>query len=232
LHAGTTRGASARVRTYRYPANVAVDGVTGTLAGPEQVYRVRLRRPAANFGVAIVWKAKGVRVEPRIARAGDEDRLLGQTALPINLNPYLRQFREPTPAAGAVRPTAGSYDVVFDGPSRGTAGAFRFRFWVNDTKPPTLRPVSRTIGRGAPLRIRATDAGAGVDPRTVIALVDRSQMTPAFGKDVFSIPTGRLTPGRHRLELQVSDYQESRNMENATAILPNSAVLRTTFVVS
>ena len=231
LHAATTRGASARVRTYRYPANVAVEGVTGTLPGPEQVYRVRLRRPAANFGVAIVWKAKGVRVEPRIVRAGDEDRLLGQTALPINLNPYLRQFRQPTPAAGAVRPAAGSYDVVFDGPSRGTAGAFRFRFWVNDTKPPTLQPVSRTVSRGAPLRIRATDAGSGVDPRTVVAHVDRSQVTPAFGKDTFTIPTGRLSPGRHSLEVQVSDYQESRNMENATAILPNSAVLRTTFVV-
>jgi subtilisin family serine protease len=231
LHAGTTRGASARVRTYRYPADVAMEGVTGTLPGPEQVYRVRLRRPAANFGVAIVWKAKGVRVEPRIVRAGDEDRLLGQTALPINLNPYLRQFRQPTPAAGAVRPAAGSYDVVFDGPSRGTAGAFRFRFWVNDTKPPTLRPLGRTVSRGAALRIRATDAGAGVDPRTVIALVDRSQATPAFGRGVLTIPTGRLSPGRHRLELQVSDYQESRNMENATKILPNSAVLRTTFVV-
>jgi hypothetical protein len=48
---------------------------------------------------------------------------------------------------------------------------------------------------------------------------------------VLRIPTGRLTPGRHSLELQVSDYQESRNMENATAILPNSAVLRTTVVV-
>jgi subtilisin family serine protease len=231
VHSGTTRGASATVRTYRYPADVALDGVTGTLPGPEQVYRVRLRRPAVNFGVAIVWKAKGVRVEPRIVRAGDEDRLLGQTALPINLNPYLRQFRQPTPAAGAVRPAAGSYDVVFDGPSLGTAGAFRFRFWINDTKPPQLRLVSRAVTRGAPLRIRATDAGAGVDPRTVIALVDQSQVTPGFGANVLSIPTGRFSRGPHRLKLQVSDYQESRNMENATAILPNSGVLRTTFVV-
>src|SRR5215210_1138414 len=232
MHAGTTRGASASVRAYRYPADVAVEGVTGTLAGPEQVYRVRLRRPAVNFGVAIVWRAKGVRVEPRIVRAGDEDRLLGQTALPINLNPYLRQFRQPTPAAGAIRPTAGSYDVVFDGPSLRTAGAFRFRFWVNDTKPPRLQLVSRAVRRGAPLRIRATDAGSGVDPRTLVARVDRSQVTAAVGTGLLRIPTGRLSRGRHRLELQISDYQESRNMENATAILPNSAVLTTTFVVS
>jgi subtilisin family serine protease len=231
VHAATTRGSSASVRTYRYPSGVALEGVTGTLAGPEQVYRVRLRRPAVNFGVAVVWRAKGVRVEPRIVRAGDEDRLLGQTALPINLNPYLRQFRQPTPAAGAVRPTAGAYDVVFDGPSLGTAGAFRFRFWINDTKPPLLRLASLQVVHGTPLRVRATDAGSGVDPRTVIVFVDRSQVTPTFAGGVLRIPTGNLSRGRHRLELQVSDYQESRNMENATAILPNSAVLRTTFDV-
>ena len=231
VHAATTRGSSASVRTYRYPSAVALEGVTATLAGPEQVYRVRLRRPAVNFGVAVVWRAKGVRVEPRIVRAGDEDRLLGQTALPINLNPYLRQFRQPTPAAGAVRPTAGAYDVVFDGPSLGTAGAFRFRFWINDTKPPLLRLASPRVEHGTPLRVRATDAGSGVDPRTAIAFVDRSQVTPTFAGGVLRIPTGNLSRGPHRLELQVSDYQESRNMENATAILPNSAVLRTTFVV-
>ena len=205
---------------YRYPSEVALDGVTGTLAGPEQVYRVRLRRAATNFGVAVVWRAKGVRVEPRIVRAGDENRLLGQTALPINLNPYLRQFRQPTPAAGAVRPTPGSYDIVFDGPSRGTAGAFRFRYWVNDTKPPQLRLASRAVARGAPLRIRAADAGSGVDPRTVVAMVDRAQVTGELAAGVLRIPTDSLSRGRHRLELQVSDYQESRNMENATAILP------------
>ncbi len=231
LHAATTRGASSRVRTYRYPADVALDGVTGNLAGPELVYRVRLRRAATNFGVAVVWRAKGVRVEPRIVRAGDESRLLGQTALPVNLNPYLRQFRQPTPAAGAVRPTPGSYDVVFDGPSPGTAGAFRFRYWVDDTRPPRLRLASRAVRRGTPLRIRAVDSGSGVDPRTIVAMVDRAQLGPAMASGVIRIPTGGLSRGRHRLELQVSDYQESRNMENATAILPNTARLATTFVV-
>jgi hypothetical protein len=205
--------------------------VTGTLAGPEQVYRVRLRRAATNFGVAVVWRAKGVRVEPRIVQAGDENRLLGQTALPINLNPYLRQFRQPTPAAGAVRPAAGTYDVVFDGPSRGTAGRFRFRFWIDDIRRPRLRVLSRTVQRGAPLRIRATDLGSGVDPRTAVAMVDRGLLLPKVAGDVVSVPTGRLSKGRHRLAFQISDYQESRNMENATAILPNTAHLETTFTV-
>jgi subtilisin family serine protease len=231
LHSATTRGASSRVREYRYPSEVALAGVTGRLAGPERVFRVRLRGPVSNFGVAVVWRAKGVRVEPRIVRAGDENRLLGQTALPVNLNPYLRQFRQPTPAAGAIRPTAGAYDVVFDSPSRGTAGRFRFRFWVADNRPPRLRPSARTVVRGTPLRIRATDAASGVDPRTLAVSVDNVSLQGSLAAGVVSVPTRGLSPGRHRLVLQVSDYQESRNMENATAILPNTATLRTTFVV-
>jgi hypothetical protein len=219
------------VREYRYPADVALSGVTGRLLGPERVFRVRLRRPATNFGVAVVWRAKGVKVEPRIVRAGDEDRLIGQTALPINLNPYLRQYRQPTPAAGAVRPTAGTYDVVFDGPSRGSAGRFRFRFWLNDTVPPRLRLPSRTVRQGTLLRIRAADSGSGVDPRTLVVTIDRGFVPATIAGGVISAPTGQLRPGRHSLSVQLSDYQESRNMENATAILPNTGRLSTTFVV-
>jgi hypothetical protein len=42
---------------------------------------------------------------------------------------------------------------------------------------------------------------------------------------VISIPVGR---GRHRVVLQVSDHQESRNMENVPRILPNTARLAVT----
>ena len=37
-----------------------------------------------------------------------------------------------------------------------------------------------------------------------------------------------LSRGTHRLVLTVSDYQEAKNMENVTRILPNTRVLRTT----
>ena len=80
----------------------------------------------------------GVQVEPRVVAAGDENRLTGYPALPINLNPYLAQFGDPVLAAGAVRPLAGAYDVVFDSADRGRRGSFTFRYWVNDTTPPTL----------------------------------------------------------------------------------------------
>jgi hypothetical protein len=220
-YAGSTIGRPSRVTAYRYPET------STPLGGPEQVFRVRVARAVSNFGVAVLSGS----VQPRIVRAGDENRLLGQTALPINLNPYLRQFRAATPAAGALRPAPGTYDVVFDGPSLGTAGAFRFRYWVNDTRPPRLRLVTRSVARGTQLRVRATDAGAGVDPRTVVAQVDRGQVATKLENGVLRLDTGNLARGRHQLVLQVSDYQESRNMENATAILPNTARLTTSFVV-
>ena len=40
-----------------------------------------------------------------------------------------------------------------------------------------------------------------------------------------------LRRGRHTLRLLVSDYQESKNMENVHRILPNTRRLNTTFVV-
>ena len=40
-----------------------------------------------------------------------------------------------------------------------------------------------------------------------------------------------MKPGKHRLRLQASDYQESRNMENVPPILPNTRVLSAAIVV-
>ena len=68
--------------------------VTAVLAGPEQVFRVTLTRPVANFGVVITRREPGVKVEPRIVEDGDENRLTGYAALPTNLNPYLDAVRQ------------------------------------------------------------------------------------------------------------------------------------------
>jgi hypothetical protein len=39
-----------------------------------------------------------------------------------------------------------------------------------------------------------------------------------------------MASGRHTLNLTVSDYQETKNMENVARILPNTRTVRTTFV--
>jgi hypothetical protein len=87
------------------------------------------------------------------------------------------------------------------------------------------------VTRGAPLRARVTDRGSGVDPSALAAEIDGASRTARIRDGVVRIDTGNLTPGTHRLRLQVSDHQESRNNENVPAILPNTRVLETTFAV-
>ena len=113
-------------------------GVQTDLSGPEQVFQIKLSKPVANFGAVVLSHAKGVRVSPRVVVAGDENRLLGNTALPVNLNPY-QDYGRIVPAVGAVSAKAGSYDFVFDTPVGGKPGKFTFRVWVNDVTPPKVR---------------------------------------------------------------------------------------------
>ena len=228
VYAGDTRRGRALVSTYRYPANPGGAGIAARLDGPEQVFRIRITRPVANFGVAVLSQARGTRVEPRAVAAGDESRLLGYVGLPLNLNPYLADFGEPRSIVGAVRPAPGTYDLVFDTVGRGAAGPFRFRFWVDDTTPPRLRLATRTVSRGSPVRVAATDAGAGVDPLSLVARVGNRPRPARFDRGAVVVSTRGLPRGTHRLYLRVSDHQETRNQENVPLILPNTAVLQTT----
>jgi subtilisin family serine protease len=224
-YAGNTRGRPARVDIYRYP-EVPNDGpVSSRLAGPEQVFRVRLTRSVANFGVAITMRGPGSRVEPRVVKDGDENRLTGYAALPLNHNPYVDEFGSPVPVAGAVRPTPGTYYVVFDSPTRASAGSYRFRFWIDDTAPPTAALVRRVVRRGEPIRLRVRDAGSGIDVRSIEATLDGDATRARLVGPEIRIPTGALRPGRHRLRIALSDHQETRNNENVARILPNTRTL-------
>jgi subtilisin family serine protease len=233
VYSGDTRRGRSLVSAYRFPANPAALGVPVRLPGPEQVFRFVLRKPAANAGAVVLTHARGVRISPRLVRAGDEDRLAGYTGLPIRINPYKNGFYDVEPAVGVFRPTPGAYDVVFDTSSRAAAGRFTFRFWVNDTTRPTVRLLTPRIAPGAPLRLLVRDRGSGVDAQSLYGVVDGS-----FGSVVYNPRThqarldfGRLKPGRHRLVFGASDWQETKNNENAAGTLMNTRRLTTTFVV-
>jgi subtilisin family serine protease len=227
IYRGNTAGKPSLVARYRYPERGS------SFPGPEQVFRVTLARPAANFGVVVLTRARGVNVEPRITAAGNEDRLVGYASLPFDINPYQPSFGASRLAAGALLPRAGSYDVVFDTPSRAQAGRFTFRFWVGDTKPPALRPLARTVKRGAPLRLRATDpGGSGIDPASLDARVNGRARSARIRGSVLSIDTRGLRIGTHRLVVRISDYQETRNHENVSRILPNTRRLSLGFRVT
>jgi subtilisin family serine protease len=233
IYHGDTRGKPALVNRYLFPSDPIGLGVASILRGPEQVFRVVLHRPVANFGVVLLSQGRGVHVTPRVVRAGDENRLTGYAGLPLDLNPYRTSLDRPVPVAGAVLPTRGSYDVVFDTRSRAAAGRFAFRFWIGDTRPPRVRLLTRSIGPRSPLLLRVTDAGSGVDPGTLSVAVDGSSPGVRYSArtGLARVSFGRLHAGTHRLVVSVSDFQEAKNMEDVVRILPNTRVFRTTFRV-
>jgi subtilisin family serine protease len=227
---GNTKGKASLVSAYRYPEDSSSDTtIPLDLSGPEQVFRFVAKQPLVNFGAVVTSHAPGVRVSPRLVVAGDENRLVGQTGLPANLNPYQR-FGQPTTAVGAVLAVPGSYDFVFDTPARGKPGPFRFRVWVNDTTPPRIRLLTRTVTRPQRIRFVLTDAGAGVDPSSIVVTVDGRTRTFAYAGGIVSLQKD-VGPGTHRVKLAVSDYQETKNMEDVGPILPNTRTQQATVVV-
>jgi hypothetical protein len=107
---------------------------------------------------------------------------------------------------------------VFDTPAGSKAGAFTFRFWINDTTPPrvkVLKQLPRTI------RVGISDAGAGVDVGSIGLTVDgRIGYDYSFARGVLTIKGVR--PGSHKLALTVADFQEPKNMEDVGPVLPNT----------
>ena len=228
VYGGNTAGQPSRVSSYRYPERGIGFGVPTRLGGPEEVFRFTLHRKVANFGVAVVGHARGVRVSPRLVADDDENRLVGYTGIPANLNPYYPGFGRAEPVVGAVLPDPGVYDFVFDTPTHAKPGAFTFRFWVNDTTPPSIRRLGRTTVVGHPIRFAVRDAGSGVDPASLRVRLDGAAVPFVYAHGVLSIPTGKLQLGRKRLVVTASDFQEAKNMEDVGPVLPNTRLLRTT----
>jgi subtilisin family serine protease len=227
VYRGNTAGQPSRVSSYRYPARGLAAGVPTRLGGPEQVFRFTLRRKVANFGVAILGHVRGAHVSPRLVAGDDENRVVGYTGIPANLNPY-QAFGRAEPVVGAVLPDPGVYDFVFDTPTHRKPGAFTFRFWVNDTRPPSIRALGRSTVVGRPLRFAVRDSGSGVDPGSLRVRLNGRGVPFAFGRGVLSIPTGKLSVGSARVSVTASDFQEAKNMEDVGPVLPNTRTLRTT----
>ena len=229
VYQGDTRGETALVDSYLYPERAP--GVRRLMKGPEQVFRLSLPRARENFGVVVVSHAGGVSVSPRIVRGDNESKLAGLTALPINVNPYVINFDMPEPVAGVLRPAAGVYLIVFDTTSPLRAGRYRFRLWINDLKPPRLRLLSRRAGL---VTIKISDRGSGVDPSSISASVGTRGLPvaydPSTGKAVINATA--LAAGTHELVLSASDYQESKNNENAGGYLPNTAELKVSISIA
>jgi len=227
VYGGDTAGKPSLVSSYRYPDDAPVPT---DLGGPEQVFRFVLQRPVANFGVVVLSHADGVDVQPRLVRDGDENRLVGYTGLPTDLNPY-SNFGDAEPVVGAVLPAPGVYDVVFDTRTHARPGKFTFRFWVGDTTPPSVRLTTKTVPRGKPVRLVIADSGSGVDRSSLAVRIDGHLASHVFSRGVLSIGTRGMRRGRHTIRVTVADYQETKNMEDVGPILPNTRTVSAAFTV-
>jgi hypothetical protein len=231
-YSGNAAKGRAGADLYRYP-----DPGFAALSGPEQVFSVRVGN-VANFGARVLTQARGVRVTPRITFGLDENRLAGYTALPFDFNPYRSLYGRDVPASGVILPDAGTYGLAFDTRSRGAAGRFTFRLWINDTTPPAVKFVSYKNSR---IRVAITDAGSGVDPQAIAIALDGESIcinqTPScpasqgtYRGSVLTLEIA-LARGTHRLSITASDFQESKNMEDVARILPNTRVYSKSFRV-
>ncbi|MDX6561532.1 MAG: minor extracellular serine protease Vpr, partial [Gaiellales bacterium] len=211
---GSTRGQPDRVQRYRYPAYTGALGLPMNWRGGEMLYRFHLSRRAINVGVT-VEPLDGGGLRPFLLRGLDENRVAGESGLPIDVGPSLTD--DPVPSAGLFGAPPGDYAVAIDSAKR-RGGPFRLRFWVNDVTPPALGRLLVSADARA-LRVPVTDAGSGVDPRYLeCALVqEHSSVDRACRPDwnvragVATILVGRLPAGRYALAIRAGDYAESRD---------------------
>ena len=229
---GDTRGGQAAVTSYRYPDDPGGSGLPTSLRGPEQVFRLQVSTPVANIGVHVTQSNPGVRVTPRIVRAGDENQIAGVPALPLDVNPYRDSYGADRPVAAVIRPSPGAYDVVFDSVLPSEAGRFAFRVWVDDVTPPRVRLLTPAVSRDGDIILAAADGGSGVDPHSATATVDGREAPIVFRAGRFRVLLdGIPRPGRHRLVVTVADFQETKNSESVVGILSNTTIFRTSFRV-
>ena len=197
LYKGATKGRPARVTRYRYPiarrrrvrddpprAGAGLPRPDPSLRG-QHGRRGRAPRPRRHR-------------RARIVAAGDENRLTGLTALPVDVNPYGRTYGGSCRAAGAIAPRPGSTTWS------STAAARRRRLVhvpALDRRPDTAvrshcRAGTSASGRSARrLRPRRRQRG---HPRTLVVSVDgRTRATPSLAA-ADPRATG-VAAGRHAL---------------------------------
>jgi hypothetical protein len=239
---GTTARGTSRVDSYRWPA--APFGYPPSFTGPsmvedgaEHVYLIpHLNRTVINLGVSVVSSSSGAVIDPWLLGSLDENDVQGETGTPVDINPLTYDYGLAVGAAAVVFPRLKRYYVSVDSTQdlytgRPLRGRYRLRYWVNDLRPPTIRLLTRRVAAGRPtLAIRAQDAGAGVDPFSMLiayrgALVGAAAYDSSSGIAVYVLPGSapRLRVGRTPAIFGASDFQEAKNVTTyGPNLMPNT----------
>ena len=204
--------------------------------GAETLYVMRVNNAVANAGVAVIGATQGALIHPWLLGSPDENDVQGYSGTPVNVNSLTFGYRADVGAAGLLFPRRGRYFVALDSGSdeytgRSFAGTYVLRAWQNDVRPPRIRLITSRVAAGRSLiAARVTDAGAGVDPTSLViayrqALVGAAAYDPGSGLALFPIPRA-APPFRARRTPAIvlaADFQEAKNVDQAGEnVLPNT----------
>jgi minor extracellular serine protease Vpr len=244
FQAGNTRLGDDLVRRYRFPTTPFGPNVGGAPMeedGAERVYFTFASRPLVNLGAAVVASSENALIHPWLLGSLDENDVEGIAGTPVNANNLTPDFRADLGAAGAVFVRPQRFFVSVDSgrlpfSELRLAGRYVLRAWRNDVTPPRLRLLTTRVSAGRPLLVaRATDAGAGVNPLSLLVayrgvLLGAAFYDPGSGIALFPIPrqAPKIRPGKARIILVASDYQEAKNISTISKdAMPNTRFLRT-----
>jgi len=237
---GDTRSGTNYVSTYRFPTfpfgpPPSYTGRAFNEDGAEHVYTVRVASHVANAGVAVVAAAPGALVEPWFLGSLNEDDVQGYPGTPVNVNGLTFEYQFDTGAAAVDFPREGRYFVSVDSRAdpytdQPLRGGYILHSWQNDVTPPRFRFLTKVVSAGRPmLAAIATDRGAGVDPLSLVIGYKQSLLLAALydpGSGLVLWPLGgspKIPVGRTSVIALASDYQESKNIDQAGDVLPNTA---------
>jgi minor extracellular serine protease Vpr len=237
--ADTSKGTS-YVGTYRFPAEPFgpppdYTGRPFNEDGAEHVYTVRVSSHVANAGVAVVAEGAGALVEPWFLGSLNESDVQGYPGTPVNVNGLTFEYQFDNGAAAVDFPHEGRYFVAVDSRAdpytdQPLRGPYLLHSWQNDVTPPRFRFLTKVVSAGRPLLAAvATDRGAGVDPLSLVIGYKRTLLLAALYDPVSGLAlwpldgAPRIGLGRTPMIALASDYQESKNIDQAGALLPNTA---------
>ncbi|HSB39912.1 MAG TPA: S8 family serine peptidase [Gaiellaceae bacterium] len=237
---GDTSTGASYVSRYRFPTEpfgppASYVGKPFDEDGAEQVYTVRVSEHVANAGAAIVAAEPNTLIEPWFLGSLNEDDVQGYQGTPVNVNGLTFEYQFDNGAAALDFPREGRYflavdsraDPYTDQPLR---GRYVLHSWQNDVTPPRFRFLTRVVSPGRPLLAGiVSDRGAGVDPLSLVigykqTLLLAALYDPGSGLVLWALDGApRIGLGRTPLVAIASDYQESKNIDQAGNLLPNSA---------
>jgi subtilisin family serine protease len=202
--------------------------------GAESVYTVRVSEHVANAGVAVLASGPNAVVEPWFLGSLSEDDVQGYPGTPVNVNGLTFEYQFDNGAAAVDFPHEGRYFVSVD--SRADPytdlplkGEYLLHSWQNDVTPPRFKVLTKVVTPGRPLIAGiATDRGAGVDPLSLVLAYKQTLLLAALydpGTGLVLWPLDgapRVRVGKTPMTAVASDYQESKNIDQAGNLLPNS----------